>query len=91
MPWDKVEDKTARAIVSLKSFLETKIAKAIEIEHALVMGQLSIFKMSEQIKYTRLEQRLNALEACFKLPLEVYHKKLNAQVKKAAEEIDRLS
>ena len=83
-PWKKLEDRTATAIVNLKAMLETKIAKAIEIDHAMIMGQLNIFKNSEQIKYNRLEVRLNALEGCFKESLLRYQKSLEDQENRAA-------
>lgn len=88
-PWRELEDRTAKAVVNLKEILEAKIKKAVEVQHAAIMGQMSIFKSSEQIKYNRHDRRLQDLEgACDEL-LEAYYKKLDDRDKAAAAEVDK--
>ena len=83
-PWKEFEERTTMAIVNPKNMMEAKIVKSSQMDHDLIMGQLNMIKKSDQIKHNRLEQRLIALENCFKESLEKYQKSLEDQEKRAA-------
>ena len=88
-PWTKFEIKTASAIVNLKMMLDKKIVDSAMSTHETTMAQINILKRSDQIKHNRLNQRLIALETCFKDNLEAYYKRLDQLEIDAAKDAEK--
>jgi len=86
LPWNRVEDKVASAIVNLKIMFDGKIKDGISDNFEKMMKSLNLFKKSEQIKHNRLEQRIVAMEACLKVQLEGYHKSNDLKEIRAAKD-----
>ena len=88
LPWNKLEDKMARAIVNLKVMFDAKIKQGTDDSFDKMMKSLNLFKRSEQIKHNRLEVRIIAMESCLKVQLEGYHKSNKLREIKAAEDAE---
>lgn len=86
LPWNRVEDRVASAIVNLKIMFDNKISQGTDDGFERMMKSLHLFKKSEQIKHSRLERRIIAMEACLKVQLEGYHKSNELKEIKAAED-----
>ena len=89
MPWTKSIE--ILSIKMQKTF--DKMSKVIIDEdkklYVKLMGQVSLLKNSEQMKYNRFDARLIELETCFKCELEHYRKTLEIMERSAAADADK--
>ena len=89
LPWNKVEDRVASAIVNLKVMFDGKIKQRSDDSFEKMMKSLSLFKKSEQIKNSRFEHRIIAMEHCLKTQLEDYHESNEQKEIRAAEDASK--
>lgn len=85
LPWNKVEEKCAKALVNMKTFYDGKIkVEALEI-HQKVMASIMQHKRSEQTKHNRLDARILRIERCFADQLKKFDKKEQKGIEKELE------
>lgn len=83
-PWTKLDEKTEKRFIGTFNHFTKEIEKISK----MVSSQVQTWKRSEQIKYNRVESRLQVLESTFAKEIKETHEANLERERQAAREID---
>jgi len=84
LPWTKLDEKTEKRFIGTFNHF----TKEIEKLKKTAMDSIKQWKQSEQIKYNRVNTRLQILESTFAKEIEAAHEANLERERQAAKEID---
>lgn len=84
-PWTKLATTTEMRFVGTYNYINKEIQKVLET----AMKSINQWKKSEQIKYNRIDKRLQALESTFSKEIQEAQEQNLERERLAAEEIDK--